>query len=57
MAGQSRITYTGAAQSLHGAKVEREGGREEKKIEEKERQHTVRPDEVDSHDPYSQPFI
>lgn len=42
--GQSRITYT-AAQNLHGAKVEREGRTEEKKIEEEERQHTVKPSE------------
>lgn len=41
-AGQSRITYTGAAQSLHGAKEEREGRTEEKKIEEEERQHTAK---------------
>lgn len=43
--GQSRVTYTGAAQSLRGAKVERGGRREEEKIEEEERQHTVKPGE------------
>lgn len=43
--GQSRTTYTGAAQSLHGAKVEREGRTEGKEVEEEERQHIVRPSE------------
>lgn len=43
--GQSRTTYAGAAQSLHGAKVEREGQAEGKKVEEEERQHIVRPSE------------
>lgn len=41
--GQSRATYTGAAQSLRGAKAEREGKTEGQKIEKEERQHTVRP--------------
>lgn len=42
---RDRTTYTGAAQSLRGAKVEREGKTEGNKIEEEERQHTVRPSE------------
>ena len=42
--GQSTITYA-AAQNLHGAKVRREGRTEEKKIEEEERQRTVKPSE------------
>lgn len=62
--GQSRITYTGAAQSLHGAKVERGGRTDEKKIEEKERKHTVKPsedknerDSRDSHELQRFPFL
>ncbi len=45
MERQSRVTYTGAAQSLHGAKMEREGRTEKERIEEEERQHTVKASE------------